>query len=338
MLLYRQGINLSNIKIFTLCVLASLLIVFPLVTGPYTIQVTFMTITYSMLGLAFSFSMRVGLPRIDIGAWWSIGGYITALMMRSGINFWLAALVGGLVAVVLGWLLFSIILPRGMLTLFIFCLIGLIGTPQLLQYLTSVPFFRGTSGILPPATIGPFQIVTQRDLFYLGLFFLGFNLTVFFLLYNSRVGKTWDAIGSNLKLARSVGVNIFKYRMANLLIGNFFIAMAGSYFIAHYRAQMMLSFSLQSSVLIMIYPIIGGISHSLAGPIIGAIVAAFIPSYYLSFAQQYQIIISSGIGILILMFFPQGILGLIDQVVRRYFGQWRWYIRIMKYGVKEREI
>jgi len=328
---------MSVIKIVALILLAVLLIVFPWLAGPYTIQVTFMTITYAMLGLAFSFSMRVGLPRIDIAAWWSIGGYITAVMMQNGYNFWLAALVGGLVAVCLGWLIFSIILPRGVVTFFVFCIIGLIGTPQLLQYMRFIPFLRSAPGIIPPATIGSFQIISQRDLFYLGLFFLALNLIVYYLLFNSRVGKTWDAINSNLKLARSVGVNIIRYRMANLLIGNFFIALAGSYFIAHYRAQIMFLFSLQSGVLIMIYPIIGGISHSLAGPIIGAIITAFIPSYYLSFTQQFQVLISSGIGILILIFFPQGILGLAGQILRRCCGQYQWYTKLMKYGVKKTE-
>jgi branched-chain amino acid transport system permease protein len=280
--------------------------------------------------MAFTFSMRVGLPRIDIAAWWSIGGYVTALAMSKGVNFFLAAPIAGIVAAILGWVLFSFILPRGIVTFFVFSILGLLATPELIQFLGVLPFFRSVSGVLPPATIGTFQIVTQRNLFYLGLFFLTINLVVYHLLLNSRIGRAWDAISVNLQLARSAGVNVVRYRMANLLIGNFFIALAGSFFIAFYRAQVPFSFGLQNGVLIMIYPLFGGITHSLAGPIIGAILANFIPVYYLSFTQQYQLFITAGAGILIIVFLRQGILGVIDRVLMLCFGRFHWYKTLVK--------
>jgi len=72
-------------------VLCLLLVVFPLLVNPYIVQIAITTITYSLLGLAFAFSVRAGLPRIDIAAWCSIGSFTTALLMNAGISFWLAA-------------------------------------------------------------------------------------------------------------------------------------------------------------------------------------------------------------------------------------------------------
>ena len=93
-------------------VVVILLIVFPLFSNAYTVQVAITTITYSMLGLAFAFSMRVGLPRMDVAAWWGVGGYTTALLMvKDGMNFWLTALIGGIIAVIVGALVFSIAIP-----------------------------------------------------------------------------------------------------------------------------------------------------------------------------------------------------------------------------------
>jgi branched-chain amino acid transport system permease protein len=325
---------MSHTTKVALAVLVLMLITFPLLANPYEVQVAITTITYSMLGLAFALSMRVGLPRIDIAAWWGVGGYTTALLMNDGMSFWLAALIGGIIAVILGLLVFSLVLPRGMLHFFIFCMFCLLIAPNLLPFLGLVPFLRGSGGIVPVPTIGSFELIVKRDLYYLGLVFLALTLLAYYLLYNSKIGRAWNAISSSLGLARSMGIDVVKYRIANILIGNFFIALAGSYFVAYYRAATPLMFSLQSGVLIMVYPFIGGLTHSLLGSIVGALIITFIPDYF-RFAEEYQIIVTSVMVILILIFLPQGILGWIDQKVKPWFYRRHWYVRLSEWGAKK---
>jgi branched-chain amino acid transport system permease protein len=204
-----------------------------------------------------------------------------------------------------------------------------------MTFASMVPFLRGTGGIVPPPNIGSFSIVNQRDVYYLGLFLLALNLLVYYLLYNSKIGRTWNAINSSLSLARSVGINVVRYRLANVLIGNFFIALAGSYFVAHFRLTPQLLYSFQAGVLIMAYPLIGGITHSLLGPIVGVILAIFVPAYYLSYIKTYSTLIFAVIAILIVSFLPQGILGLVDSRVKPWLYQRRWYVRLNNWGVKE---
>jgi branched-chain amino acid transport system permease protein len=306
---------MSKRMIITLGVVVILLIVFPLFTNPYTVQVAITTLTYSMLGLAFAFSMRVGLPRMDVAAWWGVGGYTTALLMvKVGMNFWLTALIGGIIAVIIGALVFSIAIPRGMMAFFIFCMVLSLAFYQMYG---TVSLFGGWSGIVnvPVPTIGSFEFVAKRDIYYLGLFFLALNGVVYYLLYNSKIGRAWNAIGSSLRLARSLGIDVVRYRMVNVLIGNFFIALAGSFFVAYYRAAFPAIFSFQAGLNVMVYLIVGGFSYSLAGPILGALIATFVPEY-LRVEAQYQVIFTSAIVILILMFLPFGVLGWIDQKAR----------------------
>jgi len=321
---------MSKAMTVALGVLILLLVAFPFLVNPYTVQVAITTITFSMLGLAFAFTIRVGLPRFDIPAWWGIGGYTTALLMKAGMSFWLTALIGGLIAVILGWLVFSLAIPRGMIP---FLMIGMVLTIAFYQVYGSVPLFGGWSGIVnvPPPTIGSFEFITKRDLYYMGLFLLALNVVAYYLLFNSKIGRAWNAIGSSLRLARSVGVDVVKYRMANVLIGNFFIALAGSYFVGYYRAAVPGVFSFQAALFVMVYLIIGGFSHSLAGPILGAVIATFIPEY-LRVDPKYQVICTSAIVILILMFLPWGVLGWVDQKVKPWFYRQRWYARLSKAG------
>jgi branched-chain amino acid transport system permease protein len=319
---------MSKLTKITLGVVVILLIIFPLFSNAYTVQVAITTITYSMLGLAFAFSMRVGLPRMDVAAWWGVGGYTTAILMKDGMSFWLTALIGGLIAVIIGAIVFSIAIPRGMMAFFIFCMVL---SMAFYQIYGTVKFFGGWSGIVnvPVPTIGAFEIIAKRDIFYMGLFFLALNGVVYYLLYNSKIGRAWNAIGSGLKLARSLGIDVVKYRMANVLIGNFFIAVAGSYFVAYYRAAFPAIFSFAAGLNVMVYLIIGGFSYSLSGPILGALIATFIPEY-LRVEAQYQVIFTSAIVILILMFLPFGVIGWVDQKVRPWLFSQKWLNRASK--------
>jgi branched-chain amino acid transport system permease protein len=319
---------MSKLTKITLGVVVILLIIFPLFSNAYTVQVAITTITYSMLGLAFAFSMRVGLPRMDVAAWWGVGGYTTAILMKDGMSFWLTALIGGLIAVIIGTIVFSIAIPRGMMAFFIFCMVL---SMAFYQIYGTVKFFGGWSGIVnvPVPTIGAFEIIAKRDIFYMGLFFLALNGVVYYLLYNSKIGRAWNAIGSGLKLARSLGIDVVKYRMANVLIGNFFIAVAGSYFVAYYRAAFPAIFSFAAGLNVMVYLIIGGFSYSLSGPILGALIATFIPEY-LRVEAQYQVIFTSAIVILILMFLPFGVIGWVDQKVRPWLFSQKWLNRASK--------
>jgi branched-chain amino acid transport system permease protein len=312
----------AKAQLIALGVVLVVLIALPFWLNAYSVQIAITTITYSMLGLAFAFTLRVGLPRFDIPVWWGVGGYTTALLMKAGMSFWLTALIGAMIAVGLGALFFSIALPRGMMP---FLMIGIVLTMAFYQLYGAVPLFGGWAGIVgvPEPTIGSFSFLSKQSLYYLGLFFIGLNLLVYYALYNSKIGRAWNAIGSSLKLAHSVGIDVVKYRMANVLIGNFFIALAGSYFVGYYRAALPTVFTFHAAIYVMVFLIIGGLTHSLIGPIVGAAVATFIPEYF-RVTQEYQSIATSAFVILILMFLPLGILGLVDERVKPLFTRRNW--------------
>ena len=323
---------MSRAQTIGLVVVVILLLLIPLMFNSFMTQIAISTITYGMLGLAFGLGMRVGLPRLDIISWYGIGAYTTGLLtINLHMNFWLATLIAGLVSVIIGGILHSLSVPRGMLAFFVFCMVL---SMAIYQMFGSVPIFGGWGGLtgVPPATLGSLVFDTQTKVYYLGLFFLALTTVVYYLLYHSRIGRAWDAINSSLALARSVGVDVVRYRLAGVLIGNFFIAVAGSFFVSYYRAAIPAIFGFNTGVLVLVYLIIGGMGHSLIGPILGAVIATFIPEY-LRFAQSYQAILTAAIVILILMFLPMGVLGWIDKHIMSRLNRMKWYSRYIV-GVK----
>jgi branched-chain amino acid transport system permease protein len=298
-------------------ILLLLLLALPWLINPYVLQIFILTMTYSMLGLSFSLSLRVGLPRFDIAAWWGVGAYATALLMQKAhMSFWLTLPIGGLIAMALGWLIFIVAIPRGMM---VFLMFGMVTAMAVQQLFGSLDFFGGWggTGVVPHPTLGSLTFIHKPELYYLGLCLLILNLLAYYALYNSRIGRAWSAIGSSLKLANSVGINVVRYRMANVLIGNFFLAVAGSYFVAFSLVAVPDTFGFQSSIFVMMYVVVGGIFHGLAGPIIGALVVTFIPEY-LRMAREYEPIITAIAMILIIVFLPMGILGLVDSFKSRF--------------------
>jgi len=301
---------MNRTRTIFLAALILFLLLLPWLVNPYVLQIVILTITYSMLGLAFALSLKVGLPRFDVAGWWAIGAYATAMLtIKADISFWLTIPIGALIAVLLGLIVFSVIIPRGMM---VFLLFGMVLTLGIQQVLT-LNFFGAWSGpgVVQPPAIGSFLFNRKPSLYYMGLAFLFLNVIVYRGLFVSRIGRAWNAIGSSLKLADSIGINVVRYRIANVLIGNFFLALAGSYYAAYNQAVAPTTFSFPSTVYVMMYLVVGGLASNLAGPMIGALIVTFIPEY-LRMAKEYEPIVTGVAIILIIIFMPKGIMGVLE--------------------------
>jgi len=208
----------------------------------------------------------------------------------------------------------------------VFLLFGMVLTLGIQQIL-SLKFFGswGGPGVVKPAAIGSFVFSQKPSLYYMGLVFLALNVIVYRALHMSKIGRAWNAIGSSLNLANSIGINIVRYRIANVLIGNFFLALAGSYYAAYNQAVAPNTFSFPATVYVMMYLVVGGLASNIAGPMIGALIVTFIPEY-LRMAKEYEAIVTGVAIILIIVFIPRGIMGILDEQVKP------WFIRTKRLG------
>ncbi len=309
-----QDQAVSRTRLVALMVVGLAVVTLPLYATPYMIQIATTTTCFAMLGLAFGLGMRVGLPRLDIAAWWGVGGYTTAVLMKYGVSFWLTVPAGGLIAVVISFLVFSLALPRGMVAFFVFSMVIAMAFSQVFG---SLSFLGGWGGMtnVPSPTIFGFALDTQNRIYYLGLVFVVVTIAAYLAFYHSRIGRAWDAITSSPRLASSVGVDVVRYRMVNILVGSFFIAAAGSFYVIHYHAAIPSVFSFNAGVNTIAFLFIGGFTHSLAGPVLGAFIVTFIPEYLQS-AQTLRPIIIAAVVIFILMFLPTGVLGIWDDRIK----------------------
>jgi branched-chain amino acid transport system permease protein len=174
---------------------------------------------------------------------------------------------------------------------------------------------RGLIGIPHPAPIGPLTFDTLPSQYYLILFFLVLTILVARRLLHSLVGRTFLAIKNSEELARAIGISTKKYQLLSFVISCFFAGLSGALYASFIRfigpdiAYIVLGFEM------LMYLIIGGIG-TLAGPLVGTLLVVWL-TQSLQFLQESRMVLFGPILVLLIIFYPQGIVGGIENWMNR---------------------
>jgi branched-chain amino acid transport system permease protein len=103
-----------------------------------------------------------------------------------------------------------------------------------------------------------------------------------------------------------------------VLISNAFLALAGSFSVMYVSVVVPNSYDFNRSIYVIIYVLLGGFAYPLAGPIVGALVLTGLAEILRPF-QEYEPIITGVLTILIIMFAPNGLLGVLDNHIKPLF-------------------
>ncbi|MBW1799759.1 MAG: branched-chain amino acid ABC transporter permease [Deltaproteobacteria bacterium] len=297
-------------KIVTVIIVLILLVLLPLViTNDYILHLIIYAGMYGILGMGFSMMWKNRLISCGQAGFFAVGAYTSGMLTTAtGISFWLALPIAGIVSALFALVIFSAALRAGPL---VFFGMSLVSSFIIMEVLGTVEFFGGWEGIwdIPSPTVGSFEFFTKTSNYYLILALLLINVLVFYALYKSRIGRAWTAIGSSVQLAEAQGINVYRYRLAASVIACFFAGIVGAFY-AHYQNLLVpTTFSFLLSIYVQMFALLGGLGFFILGPIVGAIVMVFLPEY-LRVAEQFQPIFFAILIILIVIFLPGGILSI----------------------------
>ncbi len=124
-----------------------------------------------------------------------------------------------------------------------------------------------------PMGIGGIQKIST---FTAGFIMIMLTLIVVFHLINSRTGRTIMAIRDNRIAAESVGVNITTHKMTAFVISAAMAGAAGPLFAMNYSTIVANKFDFNTSILILVFVVLGGQGNML-GSIIAAAVLTILP-------------------------------------------------------------
>jgi branched-chain amino acid transport system permease protein len=262
--------------------------------------------------------------QISLGhaAFYGLGAYTSTLLFATwGINPWLAALTGGVVAaaisVIVGWSCFRL---KGH-----YFAMATIAIAEIIQIIfTNWEFAGAAVGLTVPMNQEGWGVMifsSKAPYYYIALGLLLVTLLANFLIEKSFLGYYFRAIKDEPDAARSLGVNLSKYKQIAFAISSFFTALGGSLY-----AQKELYIDPGSvlhtglSIKMALVSILGGVG-TLFGPLVGAGVLTTIEELTRAFfggsGRGTDLIIYAALLVVIAVYYPTGVVGWIHS----FFGR-----------------
>jgi branched-chain amino acid transport system permease protein len=291
------------------------LAVLPVFGSLYSVILVTTLLMYAILTVSWVlFSGLTGYMSLATAAFFGVGIYASALFLPTT-----GAVLPILVVVLIGGLASSIIaLGVGALTLRlrgIYFAIFTFGLVVLIMELVnwwelSVSHLLGRYVIL----------VDNNFIFYtmLGIFIL-LMLTTFFI-QRSKFGLAMRTIGENEEAASHMGINVTMVKVITFAISAFFMGATGAIWATKLTyINSHVAFSVLFSFLPVLMAIFGGMGQ-IYGPVIGAVFFAYLQeTLQTEFSEIYML--SFGVILVIaIMYMPDGIIGLIQRLWRRFRG------------------
>lgn len=295
-----------------LVLLAAVLILLPLELkryGRYIMSLwAVMAIAAIGLNLTLGYAGQVSLAQ---GAFVGIGAYVAAILTTNGFPLWLAFLAAIALCFIIGWLLGYPALRvqhhyLAFVTLAFSTLAFLVFRNE--QWATG-----GIYGIVNIPRPVIFGIATKDTLsyYYFCLAVLALVSAFAFWLIRSPWGRAFMALRENPLRAMSLGVDTRLYTLMAFAIGSALGGVSGVLYapLVEYIDPQLFPLSLSLNLLLMV--IVGG-SGYFAGPFLGAIIAVLLPEW-LRFAEKWYLILYAFFVMVLLVWSPTGILGLVDR-------------------------
>ncbi|MDB5928778.1 MAG: amino acid/amide transporter rane protein 2, family [Polaromonas sp.] len=256
-----------------------------------------------------------GQKSLGQAAFFGIGAYTVAIMMKAGISFWLglpaAALLCFAVGLVLGFPALRVqAIYLAFATLGFNTAIWLVMRNE--EWLTGGTF--GINNIARPALLG-YSLEGNRPYYY---FVLAVALVMAALLWGllrSPWGKAFKALRDNPIRAESLGVDIRNYTLLSFAIGAAYAGVAGALFASLVQFIEPAPFAVGASIMMYLMVVVGGAGYFL-GPVVGAAVGVVLPEWLrdVPFVSNWYLPLFGAAVVILMIWLPDGLLSIPDRL------------------------
>jgi branched-chain amino acid transport system permease protein len=309
----------NNKKTTGLIALLIIMVLIPLfVSSPYYLDLIIIWMLNSVLAMTFLIMLRTGLISMAIAAFYGIGAYASAMLVTSlGWSFWISLPLAAIITMIFA-LIFALPLIRntGFTFVILTTVIGMVFGVAV-GNIDALGAYNGISNIPPPNPINipflpPITFESKISFFYLALFLSVICILIIKAFYTAWTGRAWTAIGLNQRLAESLGINVFRYKLIGFVLASGIAGLLGSYF-AHYQSFVQPdTFNIFVTIYLQIYAILGGVGYAITGPIFGTAILTFIPEF-LRITREYGTVFVGALVIILILFLPRGLLSLFEK-------------------------
>ena len=302
-----------NARVVAAVAVAALLLAAPFGLKPYGVYLlslwAVMTIAAVGLNLTLGYAGQISLAQASFVG---IGAYTAALLTTQGWPLGAAFVAATALCFVIGWLLGYPALRvqhhyLAFVTLAFATLVFLILRNE--EWLTRGVY--GISGIPRPTLLG-WSTEGPVDFYFFCLGTLALVSAATWWLIRSPWGRAFTALRENPIRASSLGVDTRRYTLMAFAIGSVLGGISGVLYAPLVQFIEPTAFALGLSLNLLLMVIVGG-SGYFFGPFLGAAVSVLLPEW-LRFSEGLYLILYAMFVMILMAFFPSGLLGLAERL------------------------
>ncbi|MBC7253732.1 MAG: branched-chain amino acid ABC transporter ATP-binding protein/permease [Actinobacteria bacterium] len=284
-------------------------------TKSYYISFFFLMFMYVSLAEAWNVIGTTGYLSFGHASFFGLGAYTTAMLLsKLGWNPFLTAPLGGLLA---GAFAFLVGYPCLRLRGPYFALITLVLNMALIVAMLNFEWTGSTVGLWLSTL--PFKPATSRAVFYeVMLLLTAAILYTTYRMWNSRLGRGLVAVREDEDMAMTLGINNTRVKMQAFVLSAAMTGMVGGIY-SFYRTYVHpdLMFDINISILVVLMAVFGGTRYW-QGPAVGAVILTVVSDQLTQrIGSEISHIIYGLLFILVILFLPEGIMGLLGRIGRK---------------------
>ncbi len=313
----------SQRALLTIAALVAAIVLPYLPLSNYTMVLINMGLMYGIVvaGLNFIYGFG-GVFSLAQVAFWGIGAYTSAILTTDGgMGFLVGFAAAGAVASLFGLLL-------GLPTLKLrshYLTMATLAFAEAVQLvlMNADRITHGAEGIraIPTAALGPLVFSTPYTFYYLNLVVVLMAMLFTVRFRRSRLGRALQATRDDEMAAGASGVDVARSRVLAFVLSAFLAGIGGSLW-AHFSAYISPdTYDLNATIRFVAMLLIGG-AGTAVGPLVGALLLTYLPEL-LRFLEAWYMAVYGLSIVLILIFAPQGLVGVVERLFAR-MGEWMW--------------
>jgi branched-chain amino acid transport system permease protein len=296
------------------------LVALPLVVKTdFVLTIFIYTFIFGILGVTFDLVFGyTGQLSMFHPAVFGISAYMTHLLVvHAKLPFWLATLPAAATAVVLALVVGSICFKFRLKT-FYFAVVTLAFAEMLrLVVMNWNSVTNGTLGLVVAGKptiwwpgVGIVPIKAPAAWYYLTLVWLAATLFICSRILRSWMGRAFGAIRLNEDLARTLGINVFRYKLVSFALGNALASFAGGLY-GYYTGYIDPGYlGINQSMEVLAMVLLGG-QGTLTGPIVGSLVLTGLP-HVIDLRAEARAMLYGAILVFTILVMPRGIVGTLN--------------------------
>jgi branched-chain amino acid transport system permease protein len=256
-----------------------------------------------------------GQKSLGHAAFFGIGAYTVAILMKAGFSFWFGLPVAMLGCFVVG-LGLGFPALRVQTIYLAFATLGFNTAVWLVmrneEWLTGGTF--GINNIARPSLFG-YTLDGALPYYYFILVVTLILGALLWRLLSSPWGKAFTALRDNPIRAESLGINVQAYTLLSFAIGAVFAGVAGALFASLVQFIEPAPFAVGASIMMYLMVVLGGPGYFF-GPLLGSAVGVLLPEW-LRFAQAWYLFVFGAAVVLLMLWLPDGLLSIPDRIRSR---------------------